>query len=47
MIQEIHTRRGLEWNSDEQQLPYILSFIFILLNWISLYSRLCLNPYLW
>jgi hypothetical protein len=28
MIQDIHTRRGLEWNSDEQQLPYILFINF-------------------
>jgi len=31
-IQDTHTRRGLEWNSDEQQLPYVLFFISILLD---------------
>ena len=25
-IQDVHERRGLEWNSNEQQLPYVLYF---------------------
>jgi len=28
MIQDIHTRQGLKWNSDEQQLPYVLFIHF-------------------
>jgi hypothetical protein len=27
-IQDIHTHRGLEWNSDGQQLPYVLLIYF-------------------
>lgn len=32
-IQEIHTRRGLVWNSDAQQLPYVQPFLKISLPW--------------
>jgi len=29
-IEDIHIRRGLEWNSDEQQLPFVcFSFPFL------------------
>ena len=31
-IQEIHTRRGLVWKSDEQQLPYVQLFSYIFLT---------------
>jgi hypothetical protein len=27
-IQDIYTQQGLEWNSDEQQLPYVLFIYF-------------------
>ena len=27
-IQDIHTCQGLEWNSNEQQLPYVFSHLF-------------------
>ena len=31
-IQEIHTRRGLMWKSDEQQLLYVRLFSYIFLT---------------
>ena len=42
MIQDIHTCRGLEWNSDEQQLPYIL-FIHFYSSSLNFVVRSCLG----
>jgi hypothetical protein len=40
-IQDIHTRRGLEWNSDEQQLPYVFILFSMLL--LAYFNRSCLG----
>jgi hypothetical protein len=34
-IEDIHVRRGLKWNSKEQQLPYVL-FIISSFNYLNL-----------
>jgi hypothetical protein len=40
-IQDIHTRRGLEWNSDERQLPYVFILFSMLL--LAYFNRSCLG----
>lgn len=31
-IEDIHIRRGLEWNSAEQQLPYVISYCELIIS---------------